>query len=157
MITMMCPTISRMLLRRCNWVNKSGLDYFCYKNLKRKQVSALDPEDLLRTMGSQLRTNVKEGKKSEYRGKEDFSLSLEASAKKFNMNKRKQVLSSFKYGLKEIDISGCKSISEETVIRLIEVFNNLEVLRIGENPLISNICMKEIARKLRKLLTLDIR
>ena len=90
---------------------------------------------------------------SKYRGKEQMALYLQAN----NLLKRKQDSTSQTHQLKELDISGCNSITDKSILRLTEVFEDLEVFRIGKNPLISNLTMKAIARNIRKLRLLDIR
>ena len=104
-------------------------------------------------MGEVLRTNVKEKKKSKYLGRDHFYHYIQNKQMKLKSSKKRNMKRPV---LKQLDISNCNSITNSNVLRIAEVFKDLEILKIGENNLLDDESMKSIARNLKKLKTLDI-
>jgi hypothetical protein len=72
----MCPAITSLRLSGCNWVNASGLEYLCHQHRKRNYVLPLGLEDVLKIMGTNLRTNINEKKKEKMLVKTNFTTAL---------------------------------------------------------------------------------
>ena len=155
-ITMMCTKIERLMLRGCTWVNKSGLEYLCHQRRKRQAIIQLGPENVLKLMGANLRTNVKERKKGKYSGKEQLYLHVQSKENKIKLKINKN--QPRKDSLTELDISECEfSIADSTIEKIVEVFKGLTVLNIGKNVSLTDQSMKAIAKNSKYLHTLDIR
>ena len=105
-------------------------------------------------MGKSLRTNLKANTKGKYRGKVDFYHNLQVKNIKA---KSPSNFSKMHPHLLELDIRDCKMIREENIANFVKVFNHLQVLKIGNNPNITDTAMKSIATNLKDLQTLDIR
>ena len=157
-ITMMCPSITRMLLRGCTWVNMSGLQYLCHQHKQRKQVVPLGLENVLKLMGTNLRTNVKERRKGKYSGKDQLYLHIQAKQMKMKSKINLKKTQPKNDTLHELDISECDfTISDSTVEEIAEVFSQLKVLKLAKNESVTDLAMIAIAKQLKHLHTLDIR
>ena len=154
MVTMMCPSISCLILSGCSWVNSVGLDYFSDRHLKRKFSSQSSIEDILKLMGTGLRTKMKNRRKAKYQGKDKFYLYIQnkqmtrKSPKKVNIKKNV---------LKELDVNNCHTLKDSNIMKITEVFKDLEVLKVCNNKLLTDESMKSVARNLCHLKSLDIR
>ena len=150
MVSSMCPSISCLVLRGCSWVTGAGLDYFCQRHFRRKNDSV---EEILKLMGAGLRTNIKEKKKSKYLGKDNFYHYIQNKQMKIKLSKKPNTKI---HVFKKLDISKCNSIRDSNIKRIVEVFKDLEILKLAENNLITDESMKSVARNLKKLKTLSI-
>ena len=156
-ITMMCPAITALRMRGCSWVNASGLDYLCHQHRKRNQVLPIGLEDVLKMMGSNLRTNLKEKKKAKYCGKDQLYLHIRSRQMKLKTQNKSKKINPKKKFLSELDISECDiTIQDETIEKITEVFTHLEVLKLSKNICLTNQSVKAIASSLKHLHTLDM-
>ena len=154
-ITMMCTAITTLRLGGCNWVNTPGLEYLCHQHRRRSQELPDGLEDVLKMMGTNLRTNVKEKKKGKFSGKDQLFLSMKSKQIKLKTKlRRNSAPATF---LSELDISeGDFTINDSTVEKITDTFKNLEILNVSKNPSLTNCSMKAIARDLKHLHTLDM-
>jgi hypothetical protein len=156
-ITMMCLAISKLRLRGCNWVNASGLEYLCHQHRKRNHFLPLGLEDVLKIMGTNLRTNINEKKKGKYAGKEQFYLHIKSKKMKMKEQINSRKFKQTQHYLSVLDISECDfTINDSTIEMITNTFRHLKMLNISKNVSITNQSLKAIARDLPKLETLDL-
>ena len=121
-------------------------------------MAPLGVEDVLKLMGANLRTNVKERKRGKFSGKDNLYIHFEAKKKKLKKEIHTKEMKIKRDVLSELDISECDfSISDSTVEMISELFKELEVLKLAKSEFLTDISMNAIARDLNQLHTLDIR
>ena len=133
------------MLRDCPWVDQSSLYYFCLQHTIRRPGQQM--KDVLRNMDKSFRIELKAKTMAKYQGRKKI----------FDATKRKRrPIKRFK-NLLELDLTGCRHVTDDNINALTGVFKYLEVLRIGSIPGISDYAMKSVAIDLKQLHTLDIR
>lgn len=150
-LTVQCPYITHLVLRQCKWVVPDALDYMSYHHSLKSQNTNI--EAVLSFMGRGLRTNVSTREKSKYRGKEWFYHNLQVKPLK---PKIKTQLSKMHPHLLKADLRGCEKIQDINIDKFVKVFDHLEILKIGNNPNITDSSLKSVALNLQNLHTLDI-
>ena len=156
-ITMMSTAITTLRVRGCSWVNASGLEYLCHQHRKRSQVLPVGLEDVLKMMGINLRTNIKQKRKGKFSGKDQLYLHIKSKQIKLKTETKLRRNSSTKNALRELDISECDfTINDSTIEKITDAFRHLEVLKLSANPSLTNSCLAVIARDLVHLSTLDM-
>jgi hypothetical protein len=114
-------------------------------------------EDVLKIMGTNLRTNIKEKTKGKFVGKHQLYLNIKSKKMKLKAQRNLRKIHPKQKYLSELDISECDfTINDSCIEKITNTFRHLQILNISKNGSITNQSLKAIARDLPKLHTLDL-
>ena len=103
--------------------------------------------------GQGLRTDLRAKTKAKYSGKDQLYDSMRGKSRKMkrcNTNQQR-----FK-NLTHLDLHGCRKLGDKNLENLLQYFHQLEIIRLGRIPAISDRTMTAVAQHCRHLRHLDI-
>ena len=148
---MSCPYLKTLCLRGCSWLDSESLNYFSHHQSRHADVDSV--ESVLRSMARGLRTDLRAKTKAKYSGKDQLYDSMRGKSRKMkrcNTNQQR-----FK-NLTHLDLHGCRKLGDQNLENLLQYFHQLEIIRLGRIPAISDRTMTAVAQHCRHLRHLDI-